>query len=596
MTHHSSKTAFGFRLDTSQLRYVRLFFPYWKEFLLGLLYLLLTNLVAAVLPRLMNLGVNLIESHQLTAPFASFSLSVSHIIVLLICLAALGALLRVQSRRALFDVGRKIERDVRERLFRHLSLLSADFYRRKSVGELMSFMLSDVNNVRVFAGFATLNIFNILMISTINIPILVSINPTLAALSLAPFLGVTVLALIASRAMFRGTLSTQRAIAELSAHVQENLQGAQVVRMFHQEKLESIRFEEVNESVYAQSMRLSVIRTILFPLTRSMAGLSVAVALFVGGRYMVQGQISLGDFVEVSTRLLLLAWPAIAIGFIISVYSQGTASLKRINELLAETPTLTDGPKTSGLSGAATVDQLEVQFGDKRVLGPLSFSLRSGELLGVVGKIGSGKSVLAAVLNAMEPFEGSVFMDEVPLRQLNLSNVHAQVALVGAEAFLFSETLKDNICFAQPSASEDEVREVVRLVGLEPDVAQMPNGLNTLIGERGVMLSGGQRQRVALARALLAHPKLLILDDCFSAIDAETEEHIISHLLNKTYANSIVLISHRLNAMVKADRIIVLEAGHIKHMGTHAQLLQESPTYQALWGVQSLSESLAEAV
>jgi ATP-binding cassette subfamily B protein len=313
----------------------------------------------------------------------------------------------------------------------------------------------------------------------------------------------------------------------------------------------------------------------------------------VGGSALSAGEISLGDFIEVNTRLLMLSWPAISVGLIISIFSQGRASLERINTLLAEEPAIADGTVSKNLTGTIELQNVRVGDAEKTILGPISTRFESGTVTGIVGPSGSGKSTLiSCLLRQEERMQGAVLFDGTNAVDYRLNALFAQVATVLPEPFLFGESLRSNLCFAQSQASDDEVARVISIVGLDDDIKRMTHGLATLVGEKGVMLSGGQRQRVALARALLAKPKVLILDDCFSAVDAETEMHIVDQLRKNQFAQTVILVSHRLAAMRFVDHILVLDQGQIVESGRHSDLLNRGKLYPALWGVETLKEQL----
>lgn len=585
----ASHTATAFDEDARAYRisFFALYRPYAMMLILGLFYLLATNLIAAWLPRLVKRSVD-----QIVTP-ASGEQPIWILCILIAGLAIVAAVFRTLSRRELFNIGRIIERDARQHLFSKLILQSRAFFRTKSVGDLMNHSLGDVTNIRLMVGFATLNFFNIVLVTLINVPVLISINPSIALWSMSPYILVIIVAQVMSARMFKGMTANQEAQSRLSAHVQENLSGAQVVRLFGREEYEGKKFAHTNADAYAKAMHLASVRTIVFPLTRAMGGLGVAVVLYVGGFALASGAITLGDFIEINTRLLLLSWPAISIGLIISVVAQGRASIERINKLLYQTPVTLDGSVSQEISGSIDIQNLVVDTEKQRILGPITVSIDSPALIGVVGPSGSGKSTLiACLLRQEERMQGAISFDGVNAKDFRLSSLFSQVSAVLPEPFLFGESVRTNLTFARPDASDEEVAGVLAIVGLNDDVARMPKGLATLVGEKGVMLSGGQRQRIALARALLAKPKVLLLDDCFSAVDAETEMHIVQALRKNRFAQTVIVVSHRLAAMRFVDDIWVLETGIITERGKHQELLEKGRIYPLLWGVETLNQEL----
>jgi ATP-binding cassette subfamily B multidrug efflux pump len=573
--------AHGYRLS-----FVGLYKPYFWLLLLGLVWLLCTNLAAAFLPRFVNRAVN-----QIVHP-ATTEQPIWLFVVLIMSLAAIAAVFRTLSRREIFNIGRLIERDARRHLFSQLILQSRSFFRKKSVGDLMNHSLGDVTNIRLTVGFAMLNLFNIVLVTVINVPLLVAINTKIALWAMSPFVLVMIVARVFSAQMFKGVTANQEAQSRVSAHVQENLSGAQVVRLFGREDFEAKKFKSTNYNAYVKAMKLAWVRTVVFPLTRAMGGLGVAVVLFVGGTALHNGEITIGDFIEVNTRLLMLSWPAISVGLIISIFAQGRASLERINKLVEQDAGTLDGKLSPEIKGDVDIQDIRVE----NILGPITASIKSPSLIGIVGPSGSGKSTLVScLLRQEERMQGEVLFDGINAKEFRLNALFSQVAAVLPEPFLFGDTMRTNLCFAKPDATDDEIAEVVKIVGLDDDIARMEKGMSTLVGEKGVMLSGGQRQRVALARALLAKPKVLLLDDCFSAVDAETESHIVEALRKNRFAPTVILVSHRLAAMRYVDDIWVLDRGVIVERGHHSELLEKGRVYPLLWGVESLNQQLVSS-
>lgn len=583
-----SEQAFDENATAYRISFLSLYRPYAFRLALGLFWLLATNVFAALLPRLVNRSVN-----QITKPDSN-EYPIWVFVVSIIVLAIIGAVFRTLSRREIFNIGREIERDTRRHLFDHLIVQSRRFFYERSVGDLMNHALGDVTNIRLTVGFAMLNFLNILLVTIVNVPVLVAINPKIAMWSMSPFLLVIIVAQVFSAKMFRSVTRNQEAQSRVSAHVQENLTGAQVVRLFGREDFESKKFRKTNEDAYAKAMRLAWLRTVVFPVTRAMGGIGIAVVLFVGGAALSNGEITIGDFIEVNTRLLMLSWPAISVGLIISIMSQGRASLERINKLLDQTSVTVDGPLTKEIQGDLELKEVVVERDGQSILGPISAKIKAPSLIGIVGPSGSGKSTLiSCLLREEDLMQGQVLFDETDSKEFRLNSLFAQVSSVLPEPFLFGDTLRSNLSFAKPNASISEISEVLKVVGLDDDVTRMEHGLDTVVGEKGVMLSGGQRQRVALARALLARPKVLLLDDCFSAVDAETESHIVESLRANQFAPTVILVSHRLAAMRFVDDIWVFERGVIAERGKHLELLEKGRIYPLLWGVDSLNQQLA---
>ena len=596
----------GELVSAGQRTMTRLFRPYGTHLFLGALVLLATGALQLWLPRLINQGIDLAEGRTVEPDLGllAFGIQVpgiTHVVALIIALATLAALLRTASRMFLFQVGRDVERDLRRDLFAHLSLLSPSFYGRHPTGDLMSRTTNDLSNIRLLAGFALMNALNATMFFLGNLPLLFAIDTWVALAALVPFPVVIGFSRFMSRSMYKRTRENQKVLGALTSFVQENLAGQQVVRAFVREKAEAERYARVNDDAYHAAMRLAMIRLVMFPLTGLMVTLGIAITLWMAGNAVVQGRMDIGDFVEFNARLYQLTWPTIALGFIISVYQRGRASLERVNEVMAARPDIVDGAHEGELKGRVRAENLSVRYDDDsaHALDGISFQVQPGATLGIVGRNASGKTTLVRALSRLCVVpDGQLYFDDIDVNDWCLSSLHHAIAIVPDDGFLFSASLRENLTFGCPDAADDEVQEVIDIVDLRRDVDGFPEGLDTLIGERGVTLSGGQRQRVSLGRALLARPRILILDDCLSAVDAETETNIVRSLragrfARDKHAPALLIVSHRLSAVRNADEIIVLDAGRIHERGSHASLLRDDGVYADLWGREQLKQRMA---
>ncbi len=605
--HVSAPTVLGVAPAAGPRTLLDLFRPEASEMFKGFGWLLLTNLCALGVPRLVNIAVDLVEgrSVQWPLPMAPTVLSV---VACIVVLSLLGALVRTASRVVLFSAGRDVEQALRRQLFAHLGTLSQTFHGRASVGDLMSRLTNDLTNIRLLSGFALLNAVNALIILVVTIPVLLLIDVRVTLLALIPFPLVIVLSQVVSKRMFLRTRENQDAIGALSAVVQESLAGQMVVRALSQEDAMAARFADRNDRVFDASMRLARIRMVMGPLMGLMGSISIGIALYAGGAAVIDGRISIGDVVEVNTRILQLTWPMIALGFTMSVWQRGQASLSRINELLSARPDVVDGDhRRAGPRhrGEVLVKALTLELGTppRRVLDDVHVDIAAGRFVGIVGKNGSGKSLLLkAITHQLPVAPGTVAVDGVDVVDWHLRSLREApggIGVVPEDGFLFSATVFDNLTFGAVDVSEADVEAVVDLVDLRRDIERMPAGLQTVVGERGVTLSGGQRQRVALGRALLARPSIILLDDCLSAVDVETEQHIIASLRAVSAGRerpTIVMVSHRLSVLRGADEIIGLADGHVVERGTHDGLLKSAGLYATLWGEQERTAALQARV
>ncbi len=587
-----------------------MFRPYLGATAVGVVWLLISNALMLTVPRLVNEAIAVLDTSGAAASRASVLRFVGvaepglwGIVAAIVVCAAAGAAVRVLSRMVLFKVGRDIERGLRSDLFAHLSTLSPTFYRSSAIGDLMSRITSDMTNVRLMAGFALLNALNGGIIFLATLPLMFSIDVKVAAVALLPFPLVLICAQSIARVMFRRTKDNQEALGRLTTAVQENLAGQQVVRAFSREDAEEVRFGKAAHDVYRAALRLASVRLLMGPLMGLMGSLAIGLTIYASGLAIVDDRLTIGDVVELNTRLIQLAWPTIAMGFIISVYQRGKASLARINEVLVVRPDIVDGPVHKGIAGHVRARALSIEVAPGKA-GLLDFSVEvlPGQVLGVVGKNGSGKSTFLRALARQLPCpRGQLLVDDVDVNDWHLLALHKGIGVVPEDGFLFSATLADNLAFGRPDATRAEIEAVVDLVDLRRDVLSFPEGLDTLVGERGVTLSGGQRQRTALGRAILARPAVLLLDDALSAVDAATEARIVAALRTGFVSAdagatvrppTLIIVAHRLSAVRDANEIVVLESGRVCERGTHGALLASNGIYAELWGTEQLRRAL----
>lgn len=594
---HDDTTAYGFFIREKNANWIAMMKPHWLSLLCGCVLLLLTNVLVAYLPVFINAGVVIITNGL---PFTlqlfshSFRLEFFELISVIVIVAIVGAILRTYSRRVLFDVGRTVERDLRMRLFFHLSILDDQFFAKHPVGDAMNRLTTDMANIRMMAGFAVLNLLNIAFVFIFTVPLLMRIDWLLALCALTPFPLIILATSGIVRNMFYRTIDYQKQLSELISHVQENLLGAHIVRLFHQQDQENKRYIATNKATFDAGVRLARVRIFMLPIMRLMVGISVGLVLFVGGSEVASGRITIGDFVEINARILQLAWPAMSVGFVMSIVSRAQASLMRINQMLDYVPAIKDGTQRFSQLQRINVRDLSLSADSQGQNAKISFSLECGQMLAVVGPSGSYKSTLLKILSRRKIIpSGTVFIDDHDVSDSNLSDFYDNMSVVPEESFLFHKTIRENICFAQPDASAQNIDDVIKLLRLDRDIAGFTLGLDTMVGDRGVTLSGGQRQRVALARALIAKRPVLILDDALSAVDAETEAHIVKNLRDYVADVIVIIATHRLSAVRNADEILVLEHGTLHSRGKHEDLLTSSTLYQQLWGIDQQAEKLS---
>jgi ATP-binding cassette subfamily B multidrug efflux pump len=553
--------------------------------------LLLTNGLAQAIPWLVK---RTIESMERGAPAKQIAL----LAAMMIGLALGQALIRIISRIAIFNAGREAEFELRELLFARLCRLDGSYYRQIRTGELMSRLTNDLAAVRSLFGPGVLHAVNTVFAYAIALPLMLRIDGLLTLLALAPYPLLLLGARSFARGMYRRSHLQQQTLADMTSVLQEDLAGIRELKSYRLEGRRAEQFSAASLRYLRQALRLAVWRAGMLPFVGAGAGASLVLVIWVGSRAVVSGRLTLGDIVAMNLYVGLLAWPTMAVGWMVALWQRGAAAWQRLEEIASTEPQLDDPPPGAPAPSRAEVELrgLSVELDGRRILDQINFELRPGQICAVVGRVGSGKSTLVEAVARLVPVPtGTIFWDGVDVTALPLATVRHMVAYAPQDAFLFSQTLRQNIgfgldptVFTDPEQRERRIVEAVQIAGLEADIAALPDGLDTVVGERGVSLSGGQRQRVALARALVAHRPLLILDDSLSAVDAETERRIIQRLREALSDRTTLLTSHRLSALQHATTIVVLDNGRIVERGTHTELLARGGIYTQLYRRQLL--------
>ncbi|MET0761335.1 MAG: ABC transporter ATP-binding protein [Thermoleophilaceae bacterium] len=479
-----------------------------------------------------------------------------------------------------------VEYDLRNRMYEHLHSLELAFFDRQQTGQLMSRSTVDLQSVRFFLGYGLIFIVQSALTILIAAGVMLAVDPVLAAVALAPMPFVIWVSFRYGRRNRPASQEVQQRIAELTAEAEENISGVRVVKAFAQEERQLRRFSRAVARVFDQSMVSTRLRAFYAPFIGFLPQLGLAGVLFVGGRQAINGSLAVGDFVAFYGYVLMLTSPMRMLGLALGMAQRAVASGARVFELLDRAPELTAPEGAPPLpAGDGRVELRGVTFGydGEPVLRDIDLTVEPGRTVALVGPTGSGKTTLVMLIPRLyDTDEGSVLVDGVDVRTVDPTSLRREVAVVSDDAFLFSATLGDNIAYARPDASDEEVLAAARRAGLSELVDELPDGLDTLVGERGLTLSGGQRQRVAIARALLAEPRILILDDATSSVDATTENRIKEALREVMEGRTTFVIAHRLSTIALADEVVVLENGRIAARGSHAQLVDDSPLYREI--------------
>jgi ATP-binding cassette, subfamily B, multidrug efflux pump len=500
--------------------------------------------------------------------------------------AALAAfVVRVLSRVAVFNAGRIAEYELRKEILERLMKLGPSFYRRMSTGEIMSRVTNDLVQVRLLLGFGILNIINTGFALVSALAVTIPISPKLTLASLCPLPFVLLITRGFSQGFYTRTRDNQDALGKMSARVLSSVAGVRVIRSFALEPQELIAFERTNQSYLDKSLALARLRGALGPILQATISIGVLVVFWYGGLMMLHGQLDAGGFLAFYRALGRLTWPLISLGFVVGLLQRGRAAFSRLTDIFSAVPDIVDGEAMpAAISGAIEVKHLSFAYNGRPVLDDVSFELPAGGSLAIVGRTGSGKSSLAVLLARLQPTPAaSVFLDGIDVCDLPLSTVRQTIGYAQQNAFLFSTTVGRNIGFSLDDPDEPaaihRVEAAAREASIEEEVLDLPDGFDTVVGERGVQLSGGQKQRVALAMAFASEPKVLVLDDPLSAVDARTERAILAAIDRQRAHRGLILITHRVAAAAHCDQIIVLEKGRVVERGTHQELSKNGGIY-----------------
>jgi ATP-binding cassette subfamily B protein len=555
---------------------------------LGLGLIVIANAFSLASPWVLRLAIDdLAKGAAQALPFYAATI---------LALAVAEATVRYATRLALIGGSRRVEYDLRNQLFAHLLRLEAGYYQRMRTGDLVARATNDLNAVRQLFGPGIQNLFNTALMFTVAVGLMFSISPRLAAYTalLLPMISVVFVA-FRSR-IERRFLAVQEQFGSMSNQAQENFAGIRVVKAYAQEHAEIEDFRRVSDEYTARYLRQVRLSGLLWPMMTLLSGLGVVILIYLGGRDVIEGRLSLGQFVQFYAYLGMLGWPMIALGWVVQLIQQGTASLKRVEEVLERSPGIGNRPRPiipPTIRGEVAYESVSLSFDRHTALEEVDLRIPAGTTLGIVGPVGSGKSLMASLLLRLhDPSAGRVLIDGVDARDWDLGELRQRIGYVPQETLLFSTTLRANIALGVDEYAPAQLAEVVRIAQLEQDLGQLPKGLDTLIGERGVTLSGGQKQRTALARALMKEPAILILDDALSSVDAATEVAILAALREFMRRRTSIIISHRISAVREADRIVVLGHGRIVEEGTHQELLSRAGPYQRMYRRQLLVQEL----
>lgn len=583
------------------------FWKYRWHFLGGIFFVSLSNYFRVLQPQAIREALDLvIHNVSLYRNFEGSKLQQSLETILgkqllifglfVLLFAGLMGLFMYFMRQTIIVMSRLIEYDMRKEIFEHYQILDLAFYKRNKTGDLMARITEDVNKVRMYLGPAILYGINLVSLFAFVIYAMVNVSLELTLFCLIPLPILSVSIYYVSDLIHKKSEEIQQQLAVLNNTAQEVYAGIRVVKAYTQENSMLGFFTSQSQQYNQQSVSLARINALFYPLMILLIGISTLITIYAGGTLVVNGSISTGNIAEFVIYVNMLTWPVTSIGWIASIIQQASASQKRINEFMQTKPSILSGnTEDFKLKGDIIFNNVGLTYPDTGIcaLKNIQLHIKAGEKIAIIGKTGSGKSSFAELLLRMNDVsEGEILFDGVPVKDLNLGRLREQIGYVPQDVFLFSDSLKQNITFGKPDASDDEVERAIFDASLTDEIKTFPDGLNTILGERGITLSGGQKQRVSIARALLKNPEILILDDCLSAVDSHTENKILHYFQSSLKDKTAIIISHRIYVNLHFDKILVFQDGEIAHAGTHEELLKVSPYYLDLYERQLSDERM----
>ncbi|MGA0317198.1 MAG: ABC transporter ATP-binding protein [Flavobacteriaceae bacterium] len=581
-----------------ELRYLNKYlYKYRTKLIWGLLITVVARIFSLVAPRLVGNSLTAVENY-LEAETADFGLIkeilLTNILIIIGTTLASGFFTFLM-RQTIINVSRYIEFDLKNEVFWHYQRLTQRFYKNNRTGDLMNRISEDVSKVRMYVGPALMYSINTVALFVIVISYMISIAPILTLYTVLPLpiLSITIYKL--SRIINQKSALVQEMLSKMSSFAQESFSGIAVIKSYNLQGQSTSDFTDLASETYDKNMDLVKVQAWFFPLMILLIGCSNLIVIFVGGNQYINGQLEIGVLAEFIIYVNMLTWPVAVVGWITSIVQQAEASQKRINAFLEEQPEIISGKGVfTGIHGTIEFKNVSLQYPETgiKALDQVNLTIPAGSTLGIIGNIGSGKSTLLDTLVRLyDPSQGSILIDGHDLKTFQLEELRSAVGYVPQNAFLFSEQIEENIRFGNPEASQEAIREAAQKSAVHDNITQFKEGYKTLLGERGVTLSGGQIQRVSIARALIKDPQILLLDDCLSAVDTDTEEEILKHLKSVSKNKTTLIVSHRISSLKHADQIVVFENGKIVQQGEHADLIEVGGYYKELFEIQQGNSS-----
>ncbi len=585
------------------LQYLNKFFYKYKfRLIVGISITVVAKVFALQIPQLIRESLNIVEDYS-NNRITDLEIVKSQLIINILYIigaALISGFFTFMMRQTLIVMSRLIEFDLKNEIFQQYENLSLNFYKRNRTGDLMNRISEDVGKVRMYVGPAIMYTMNMLVLFVVAITKMIQIDTKLTFYTLLPLPILSVSIYILSGIINKRSNLVQQYLSKLTAFAQETFSGINVIKAYSIEKFTSNSFKDLSNTSKDKNISLFKAEALFFPLMLLLIGISNILVIYVGGMQYINGEIdNIGIIAEFIIYVNMLTWPVAVVGWVTSIVQQAEVSQKRINDFLNEEPSIKNYVDVkSSLKGDLEFKNVSFTYEDTKInaLKNVSFKISRGKTLAILGKTGSGKSTISALIARIYDADtGEVLIDQVPVKKINLTSLRESIGFVPQDAFLFSDTIKDNIKIGKENASDEQVENAAKSAYIYHNIEKFTNKFDTLVGERGVTLSGGQKQRISIARALIANPEILIFDDCLSAVDTETEEIILKNLEKATKGKTTIIISHRASSVKNADQILVLDEGKMIESGTHDELINNSGYYQDIYN-QQLEEKLTNQV
>ena len=580
------------------LQYLNCYFKKYKFLLLlGLLFTVSSRVFAVLAPSLVGDSITAIEQFVRSGEtdLTNIKRLLLTNIALIVGAALVSGIFTFSMRQTIINVSRHIEYDLKNTVYNHYQKLSLRFYKQNRVGDLMSRISEDVSRVRMYVGPALMYSINTVTLFVIVISYMISVAPKLTLYTLLPLPILSFLIYRLSRAIHERSTLVQQMLSKLSTFSQESFSGINVIKSYAIETNRTHEMAAISKESKTKNMSLVQVQAWFFPLMILLIGISNVLVIFIGGNQYINGQIELGVLAEFIIYVNMLTWPVATVGWVTSIVQQAEASQKRINEFLGQEPDIQDGISANKkpVNFDIRFDKVNFMYDDTSIkaLKNVSFSLESGKTLAIMGPTGSGKTTLLQLLSKTYlPHSGKVSLGGFALDEYAQKDIREIMGVVPQQPFLFSDTIAHNIRFGKPDATEQEIEKAAKQAAVHKNIVEFTAGYETMLGERGITLSGGQKQRVSIARALIKNPKILLLDDCLSAVDTETEEAILNALKKNNKDTSTIIVCHRVSSAKNADYILILKDGEIVQYGTHKDLVSQAGYYKELYEEQRIEE------